>query len=107
MGNGGKRNFFSIDYNELRVSAVRHVFRRKSPLTIARLVTRLVSNPINLVLGARPRAYVLVESLKRVTPPLTYRNAAAAIIGVPRVPWVMAAGFHILPSSRLWSATAE
>ena len=80
------------------IAAVVLLFSTCGPTNIARLVTALVVNTVNGVLGRRARSDVGVKRFKRTAPFVADCYAASAIAGVMIVVLIMASALDVIPN---------
>lgn len=99
----GKGKSLSIKRKFNTASPVSIVFRYGSPATIARRISAIVVDAINLMFGTRSFAHICKKTLKRIAPFFTNSETTPAIIFILWALVVVTPVFHANPDAKLWS----
>lgn len=89
--------WFGIPTAVSTLPAVASLFTSSGPSTVLWRVRAIVVNPIDRMLGRRPRPHIGKERLEAVDPAITHRDAARAVLLEVRRRRIEAAIFQALP----------
>jgi hypothetical protein len=98
----GKSKGLSVKRKLHAASSIPIVFRYGSPATIARRISAIVVDAINLMFGARSFAHICKKVFKGIAPSFTNPDATPTVIFILWALVVVAPVLHANPDAKFW-----